>query len=101
MSAFPNRRYFARVAAEPARRRRPGLLQEIEDLARAAGYEVARERPSYAMAHLRLRYVDADARPALLKFDINFLDRVPVLPPQRLELRHHAAVAVARRPRIA
>jgi hypothetical protein len=40
------------------------------------------------MAHLRLPYVDADSRPAFLKLDINFIDRVPVLPPQRLPVRH-------------
>lgn len=74
--------------AEQARQRRPQLLAEIEALARAAGYEVAQERASYAMAHLRLPYVDADGRPALLKFDLNFLDRVPVLPPVSLAVRH-------------
>jgi hypothetical protein len=74
--------------AEQAQRRRPELLAEIEALARAAGYEVAQERASYAMAHLRLPYLDADGRPALLKFDVNFLDRVPVLAPARLAVRH-------------
>jgi predicted nucleotidyltransferase component of viral defense system len=74
--------------AEQAQLRRPELLAEIEALARAAGYEVAQERASYAMAHLRLPYVDADGRSALLKFDVNFLDRVPVLPPAQLTVRH-------------
>jgi predicted nucleotidyltransferase component of viral defense system len=74
--------------AEQAQLRRPELLAEIEALARAAGYEVAHERASYAMAHLRLPYVDADGRRALLKFDVNFLDRVPVLPPAQLAVRH-------------
>jgi len=74
--------------AEQAQQRRPELLAEIEALARAAGYEVAQERASYAMAHLRLPYLDADGRPALLKFDVNFLDRVPVLPPAQLAVRH-------------
>src|SRR6266511_3261342 len=40
------------------------------------------------MAHLRLPYLDADGRATLLKFDVNFLDRVPVLPPARLVVRH-------------
>lgn len=74
--------------AERAQQRRPELLAEIEALARAAGYEVAQERPSYAMAHMRLPYLDADGRPALLKFDVNFLDRVPVLPPAQLAVGH-------------
>jgi len=74
--------------AEQAQQRRPELLAEIEALARAASYEVAQERASYAMAHLRLPYLDADGRQALLKFDVNFLDRVPVLPPARLAVRH-------------
>lgn len=74
--------------AEQARQRRPQLLAEIEALARAAGYEVVQERASYAMAHLRLPYLDADGGPALLRFDVNFLDRVPILPPARLAVRH-------------
>ncbi len=40
------------------------------------------------MAHPRLRYVGAEGRPALLKVDVNFLDRVPMLSPARLQLRH-------------
>ena len=40
------------------------------------------------MAHLRLGYQNASGRPAFLKLDVNFLDRVPVLPTQRLQLRH-------------
>jgi predicted nucleotidyltransferase component of viral defense system len=80
--------YVGAAEAEPAQQRRPELLAELEAQARAAGYEVTQERASYAMAHLRLRYQDADGRPALLKLDVNFLDRVPVLPPARLRLRH-------------
>lgn len=80
--------FVASADAEQAQRRRPELLAELEALARAAGYEVAQERASYAMAHLRLPYFDADGRPTLLKFDINLLDRVPVLPPARLAVRH-------------
>jgi predicted nucleotidyltransferase component of viral defense system len=74
--------------AEQSQVRRPDLLAELEAVARSAGYEVAQERASYAMAHLRLRYVGADGRPALLKMDANFLDRVPVLSPIRSPLRH-------------
>jgi predicted nucleotidyltransferase component of viral defense system len=74
--------------AEQAQQRRQELLADIEALARAAGYEVAQERASYAMAHLRLLYLDADGRQALLRFDVNFLDRVPVLPPAWLAVRH-------------
>jgi predicted nucleotidyltransferase component of viral defense system len=80
---------FVGVAdADGAEERRPGLLAELEDLARAAGYEPAPERASYAMAHLRLPYTDANSRPAQLKLDVNFLDRVPVLPPERRRVRH-------------
>lgn len=74
--------------AEQARRRRPELLAEIELLARAIGYEVVQERPSYAMGHLRLRYRDASGLASFLKLDVNFLDRVPVLPTERRPLRH-------------
>jgi hypothetical protein len=77
-------------AADPgiAQSRRPELLAEIEAVASRAGYDVERSRPSYAMAHLLLRYADAAGRPAGLKLDLNFLDRVPVLEPMRLPLRH-------------
>ncbi|MFA4965466.1 MAG: nucleotidyl transferase AbiEii/AbiGii toxin family protein [Thermoleophilia bacterium] len=40
------------------------------------------------MAHLVLRYEDVAGRSAALKLDLNFLDRVPVLDPVRLPLRH-------------
>jgi len=40
------------------------------------------------MAHLRLGYVDASGLSAQLKLEVNFLDRVPVLPPARLTVRH-------------
>lgn len=80
--------YVGAADADVAQARRPELLAEIEAVAVRAGYEVERLRPSYAMAHLVLRYDNADGRPAGLKLDLNFLDRVPVLEPVRLPLRH-------------
>lgn len=74
--------------AEQAQQRRPELLAELVSLARRAGYDAVEERASYAMAHLRLPYSDIDGRPAQLKLDVNFLDRVPLLPPERLPVRH-------------
>ena len=40
------------------------------------------------MAHLVLRYEEVAGRSVGLKLDINYLDRVPVLEPARLPLRH-------------
>lgn len=80
--------FIGAADAEQAQARRPELLAQLEALARSAGYEVAEERASYAMAHLRLRYVGSDGRPALLRMDVNFLDRVPLLSPTRSQLRH-------------
>lgn len=80
--------YVGATDAGVAQARRPELVAEIEALAVSGGYVVARSRPSYAMAHLVLRYDDAAGRPAGLKLDLNFLDRVPVLEPVRLLLRH-------------
>jgi predicted nucleotidyltransferase component of viral defense system len=80
--------YVGTADPAEAQRRRPELLSEIEEIARQAGYDVVRERPSYAMAHLRLAYVDASGLSGQLKLDVNFLDRVPVLPPERVVLRH-------------
>jgi predicted nucleotidyltransferase component of viral defense system len=74
--------------AEQAQARRLELLAELEAVARSAGYEVAQERASYAMAHLRLNYVSSDGLSAQLKVDLNFLDRVPVLVPARSPLGH-------------
>jgi predicted nucleotidyltransferase component of viral defense system len=74
--------------AEDARRRRPEVVSRIEDLGRSFGYDVVPERASYAMAHVRMHYTDANGRPAFLKVDVNFLDRVPVLPPETRPLRH-------------
>lgn len=73
---------------DEAARRRSDVIRRIEDLGRSFGYEVAQERASYAMAHVRMHYIDAGGRPAFLKVDVNFLDRVPVLPPERRPLRH-------------
>ena len=47
-----------------------------------------RSRQSYALAHLILRYQNTAGRSDALKLDLNFLDRVPVLEPVRLPLRH-------------
>ena len=80
--------YVGSDEAGAAQLRRPELLRELEELAIRAGYKVERARPSYAMAHLVLRYEDVSGRSAALKLDLNFLDRVPVLDPVRLPLRH-------------
>lgn len=71
-----------------AQRRRPQLLEAIEGIALGAGYEVGLERSSYAISHQRMQYTNAFGRPAFLKVDINFLDRVPVMPQDVKTLRH-------------
>ena len=80
--------YVGSADAAQAQRRRPELLREIEELAVQAGYHVEHSRPSYAMAHLLLRYQNVSGRGEPLKLDINFLDRVPVLEPIAFPLRH-------------
>jgi len=80
--------YLGAADPEEAQQRRPELLAELEALSQEAGYEVKPERASYAMAHLRLAYADSSGRPAQLELDVNFLDRVPALAPERLPVRH-------------
>ena len=80
--------YVGAADAPTAQERRPDLLAKVEEVAQRGGYVVVRARPSYAMAHLVLRYRDATGKSAALKLDINFLDRVPVLEPVHLPLRH-------------
>ena len=80
--------YVGTADAVEAQRRRPALLAELEELAGRAGYLVEQSRQSYAMAHLILRYENTAGRSDALKLDFNFLDRVPVLEPVRLPLRH-------------
>ena len=80
--------YVGSADAEDAQRRRPALLAELEELAGRAGYRVEQSRQSYAMAHLILRYENTAGRSDALKLDLNFLDRVPVLEPVLLPLRH-------------
>ena len=80
--------YVGSTDAEETQRRRPVLLAELEELASRAGYRVEHSRQSYAMAHLILRYENTAGRRDALKLDINFLDRVPVIEPVRLPLRH-------------
>jgi predicted nucleotidyltransferase component of viral defense system len=80
--------YVGSADAGAAKRRRPRLLAELEELASRAGYGVEQSRQSYAMAHLILRYENNTGRRDALKLDLNFLDRVPVLEPARLPLWH-------------
>jgi predicted nucleotidyltransferase component of viral defense system len=80
--------YIGSADPDEARARRPSLLQMIEDAARASGYEVVPDRPSYAMAHLRMHYDDIQGLRGFLKVDVNFLDRVPVMAPERRGINH-------------
>jgi len=80
--------YVGAANAEAGQRRRPTLLAELEELASRAGYAVEHSRQSYAMAHLILRYESTAGTGEALKLYLNFLDRVPVLEPVRLPLRH-------------
>lgn len=80
--------YVGTADPDEAQQRRPELLAELEALSQEAGYEVKPERASYAMAHLRLAYADASGRPAHLKLDVNFLDRVSVLQTERRSVQH-------------
>lgn len=80
--------YIGNADTAEARRRRPDLVRRVQTISEARGYQVVEERASYAMTHLRMRYQDADGRPAQMKVDLNFLDRVPVLPPETRDLRH-------------
>lgn len=80
--------YIGSADPDEAKRRRPALLAELEELAIRAGYVVERSRESYAMAHFVLRYQNVAGRSDALKLDLNFLDRVPVLEPLRLPLWH-------------
>ncbi len=60
--------------AETAAAERPVLLAALGATAHVAGYDVVEERLSYALAHLRLGYRDAQGRPASIRVDANFLD---------------------------
>lgn len=74
--------------ADEAKSRRPALLERIEELARGSGYEVIPERASYAMAHLRMHYDGIEGHRSFIKIDMNFLDRVPVMLPERRLINH-------------
>lgn len=80
--------YIGSAGAGATRRRRPVLLDELQELARRTGYVVEQSRQSYAMTHLILRYENTAGRSDSLKLDLNFLDRVPVLEPVSLPVRH-------------
>ena len=80
--------YIGSADAKEAQQRRPALLAELEEIARRVGYRVEQSRQSYAMAHLVLRYENTAGTSDALKLDLNFLDRVPVLEPVFLSLRH-------------
>ena len=80
--------YVGSADAESAAAVRPVLLASLGAAAGVRGYSVVEERLSHALAHLRLAYRDAQGRPASIRVDVNFLDRVPILPPVRRQLRH-------------
>ncbi len=80
--------YIGSADPDSAQQRRPRILASLEAISERAGYAVRAERASYAMAHLRLAYVNTVGRPAFLKLDVNFLDRVPVLPTEQHPLTH-------------
>lgn len=80
--------YIGSANPDEARRRRPGLLGQVRQLGELRGYRVVEERASYAMTHLRMHYENAEGRSAQMKVDLNFLDRVPVLPPESRVLQH-------------
>lgn len=71
-----------------AQRKRPDLLRQIEEVGSRAGYEVKPERQSYAMSHQLMHYTNAFGLRRFLKVDVNFLDRVPIIPPQTQMLKH-------------
>ena len=80
--------YVGSADAGEAQARRKGLIAELGRLADSSGYRVDLARQSYALAHLTLRYENTVGRSDALKIDLNFLDRVPVLGPVRMALRH-------------
>ncbi len=80
--------FIGTANADEAKHRRTPLLETIEGLGRASGYDVIPERASYAMAHLRMHYDDIEGRPAFIKLDVNFLDRVPVMVPEHRLVAH-------------
>lgn len=77
----------AKGSAE-AQRRRPEILGQIEEVGSRAGYDVKPERQSYAMSHQLMHYTNALGLRRFLRVDVNFLDRVPVMAPPTLTLKH-------------
>lgn len=80
--------FVGATGSAEAQRKRPDLLRQIEEVGSRAGYEVKPERQSYAMSHQLMHYTNAFGLRRFLKVDVNFLDRVPVLPPQIQILKH-------------
>jgi predicted nucleotidyltransferase component of viral defense system len=65
---------------------RPAVMVSIRDLAREHGYVPEDIRMSYAGWTARLVYESVRDSPASIKVDVNFLNRVPLFPVQRLPL---------------
>lgn len=74
--------------APAATQRRPSLLGDLAAIGEGTGFRVSYERASYAMAHLHLEYDDIRGLQSFVKLDVNFLDRVPVLPTVTMRVRH-------------
>lgn len=65
---------------------RPEVERRMEELGRAGRYEIQWSRPEHAGRKIFLKYRSASGTPDRIEVDLNFLHRVPLTPPHRVEM---------------
>ncbi len=77
--------YIGAVDLEDMRRDRPRVEERLTRVANGLGYRVTLGREEHAGRTFKLRFVSEDGTDDLIKIDLSFLARVPLLPPERRE----------------
>lgn len=77
--------YIGSVDLEELKRDRPRVEELLVRIAKGLGYRVTSGREEHAGRTFKLRFVSEDGTDDLIKIDLSFLARVPLLPPERRE----------------
>lgn len=78
--------YIGAVERDAMLRARPGVLEALADLAADLGYEPSQPRDDHGGTKLSFRYRNSLGQHDDIDVDVNWLARVPLLPPSRVQL---------------
>ena len=75
--------YIGAVDLADVKRERPRVEERLTRIAKGLGYRVTLGREEHSGRTFKLRFVSEDGTDDLIKIDLSFLARVPLLPPER------------------